>query len=202
MDLLELLNQNKDNKVFGKYRAVVKSVEDPEKLGRIKVECFEIYGDSLSPWAWPCAQYGGYTDNGIFFLPEIDSGVWIEFEQGYISNPIWSGVWWTKPDNINETPIEAQNNYPTNLTSGNKIIKTKSGHKIIFNDKEGSRSITISDKNGNNIVLNTETNKITINSIGDLQISAANNLIVTAGGNITRTAGGTIHDYGSIIDHN
>lgn len=202
MDLLNLLNENKNEKIFGKFRAVVKNVEDPEKLGRIKVECFEIYGDGLSPWAWPCFPYGGSLDNGIFFPVEINSGVWIEFEQGYISNPIWSGVWWTKPNNINEMPTEIQNNYSTNILSGTKLIKTKSGHKIEFNDKDGSRSILISDKSGNKINIDTENNKITINSIGDLIINATDNISINAGGNITTVAGGELHDYGSTIDHN
>jgi hypothetical protein len=33
-------------------------------------------------------------DCGIAFLPEKNSGVWIEFEGGDVSYPIWVGAYW------------------------------------------------------------------------------------------------------------
>ena len=142
------LKQFKD-KYFGKYRAVVKQIDDPEKLGRVKVECAVIYGKDLSPWAWPCFQYGGSDEVGEFFPPELDTGVWLEFEQGFATNPIWSGCWWTKYKNKNELPIEAVSNY-----GKTKIIKTKAGHKIEFNDKSGNEEIKITEgKSGITLIL-------------------------------------------------
>lgn len=134
----------KDDKlIYGKYRAIVKNIDDPEKLGRIQVQCIEIYGEDLSPWAWPSSLYGGSDNTGIFFLPEIDSGVWVEFEQGYITNPIWTGCWWTKYKGQNEVPIEVLNNY--GIT---KIIKTSTGNFIALYDGDDPK-IEIVDSSGN-----------------------------------------------------
>ncbi len=139
---------NKD-KYFGKFRAVVKVTDDPEKLGRIKVKCPDIYGKSMSPWAWPCLPYGGVNDNGMFFIPEKESGVWIEFEQGCPTNPIWTGFWWTKPNGTNEVPTEATDKY-----KDVKIIKTKAGHTIEFCDKDGTEYVKITNGvNGSYAVL-------------------------------------------------
>ena len=76
---------------FGKYRAIVKDTVDPEKRGRIKVECPSVYGKgNISKWCLPCFQAG------IFAIPPKNSLVWIEFEEGDKNNPIWTGVFYTK----------------------------------------------------------------------------------------------------------
>lgn len=75
---------------FGKYRAVVKDTNDPEKRGRIKVECPEVLGKQLSAWALPC-----FPPNQ-FSIPKKDTLVWVEFEGGRIDSPIWVGVFYTK----------------------------------------------------------------------------------------------------------
>jgi uncharacterized protein involved in type VI secretion and phage assembly len=41
----------------------------------------------------PCAPIAG-IQNGMFALPLIGSGVWIEFEQGDRNHPIWVGCFW------------------------------------------------------------------------------------------------------------
>lgn len=152
MDVVGILGGDKPEqkgKYYGKFRAVVKNVDDPEKLGRIKVKCPDIYGNSLSPWAWPCLPYGGSSETGIFMLPEKEAGVWIEFEQGCPTNPIWTGVWWTKPGGTNEVPKKATDKY-----KDVKIIKTKAGHTIEFCDKNGEEYVKVTNgKNGSYAVL-------------------------------------------------
>ena len=41
----------------------------------------------------PCVPYAG-PNVGFAFLPEVGSGVWIEFEGGDVSYPIWVGGYW------------------------------------------------------------------------------------------------------------
>lgn len=78
-------------KYYGKYRAVVKDTVDPEKRGRIRVECPAVYGQgNISKWCLPCFQAG------VFSIPPKNSLVWIEFEEGDKNNPIWVGVFYTK----------------------------------------------------------------------------------------------------------
>lgn len=75
---------------FGKYRAIVRDTSDPEKRGRIKVECPEVLGSQISNWALPC-----FPPNQ-FSIPKKDTLVWVEFEGGRIDSPIWIGVFYTK----------------------------------------------------------------------------------------------------------
>lgn len=202
MDITEVFANKNDDKIFGKFRAVVKNLEDPEKLGRIKVECFEIYGEDLSPWAWPCLPYGGSNNNGIFFLPEIGSGVWIEFEQGHASNPIWVGTWWTKPDGVNEVPKESQDNYSTNDDNKRKVIKTSCGHIIEFSDQKGKRFLNIVDANGNSVKIDTEANNIVVKANNNITLDAGNDIFIKAGNNITETAGNTHRSNAAFVHHN
>lgn len=80
-------------KYFGKYRGTVVNNVDPMQIGRIQVMVPDVSNVMLSSWAMPCAPVAG-INNGMFALPMIGSGVWIEFEQGDPDYPIWVGGFW------------------------------------------------------------------------------------------------------------
>jgi uncharacterized protein involved in type VI secretion and phage assembly len=46
-------------------------------------------------WALLCELYTG-NGSGAYTVPESGAGVWIEFEAGDVSRPIWSGCWWAE----------------------------------------------------------------------------------------------------------
>jgi len=95
---------------YGKYRAFVRDNNDPERLGRCRLEIPAVLGkgkDNWSDWAWPCFPYGGMEDVGVFLVPEEDATVWAEFEGGNVQYPIWSGIWLAKSD-PGEQPEEAK----------------------------------------------------------------------------------------------
>lgn len=75
---------------FGKYRAEVVDVADPEQRGRIRVKCPEVLGTQLSRWALPCFPPNTFT------VPQVGELVWLEFEGGNKDSPIWSGVFYTR----------------------------------------------------------------------------------------------------------
>ena len=76
-------------KRYGKYRGFVVDNQDPQKRGRLRLSVPSVLGDQETDWALPCLPYGGIDQQGMFFVPEIDSQVWTEFEEGDISRPIW-----------------------------------------------------------------------------------------------------------------
>lgn len=155
---LSRLIEKVENRYYGKYKGIVIDNDDPEKLGRLRVKIPSVLGeDVVSGWAMPCLPFGGAKDQGFFFIPEKDAGVWVEFEEGDLEFPIWVGTFWTKPGGTPEVPQEAQVSPPTN-----RVIKTPSGHMIEFDDKSGSQKIKITDKAGNNILLDSSNNKLTI----------------------------------------
>ncbi|MBM4039236.1 MAG: baseplate assembly protein V [Planctomycetes bacterium] len=95
---------------FGKYRAFVRDNNDPERLGRCRLEIPAVLGkgkDHWSDWASPCFPYGGNQDIGMFLVPEEGASVWAEFEGGDVQYPIWVGVWLAR-SNPGEQPEEAK----------------------------------------------------------------------------------------------
>ena len=46
-------------------------------------------------WALPCVPIAGKQD-GVYMVPQIGAGVWIEFEQGDPDYPIWVGGFWVR----------------------------------------------------------------------------------------------------------
>ena len=80
-------------KYYGKYRAVVINNIDPMQIGRIQVIVPDVSAFLPSSWAMPCAPVGG-LQMGMFTVPPVGAGVWVEFEQGDPDYPIWVGCYW------------------------------------------------------------------------------------------------------------
>ncbi len=109
---------------YGIYRGVVESIEDPEQLGRVQIKVPELFEDEvITNWAWPSSQFKG------FVTPvEVGDGVNVQFHLGKAENPIITGYWWGKPDDVTEYP---------DVTDYNKkyILVTPNGNKIEINDE-------------------------------------------------------------------
>lgn len=140
------------DRFYGKYRGVVTDNQDTQNLGRIKANVPEVLGDVECGWALPCVPYAG-NGIGTYTVPPTGSGVWIEFEAGDVSRPIWSGCWWAD----DELP---QNESGTSATPPMKIIRTEQGLMVTLDDN--SQTITLSDQNGSNILtIKVQEGKIT-----------------------------------------
>jgi len=127
---------------YGKYRGLVTDNDDPRRIGRLRARVQELLGDVPSGWALPCAPYAG-NGEGQFTVPPVGAGVWIEFESGDLSRPIWSGCWWSE----NQVP---EDNAGTAATPALKIIRSENGLMVTLDDD--SRTITVSDANGRNML--------------------------------------------------
>ena len=88
--VLEML----EGRLYGKYRGIVQSNEDPTGRGRLQVSVPAVLG-SRPVWAMPCVPYAG-QGVGLFALPPVGAGVWVEFEAGDPSYPIWVGCFWAQ----------------------------------------------------------------------------------------------------------
>lgn len=90
-------------KYLGKFRAIVRDHHDPHMRGRIRAEVPYPLGtgeENWSVWALPCFA------PGQFYIPEEGQGVWIEFENGQASMPIWSGIWYKGRGSSTEAPFQ------------------------------------------------------------------------------------------------
>lgn len=148
---------------YGKYRGRVTANNDPEGLGRVRAKVPEVLRSVESGWALPCAPYGG-NKTGMYAVPAIGAGVWIEFEAGDASRPIWSGCWWTK----GKLPTDEQGSA---ATPDVKIIRSEQGLMVALHDD--ANSIAISDSNGTNIVhIESQAGKITIKATTKVVVDA------------------------------
>lgn len=77
---------------YGKYRGVVVNNVDPMQIGRIQAIVPDVTAIPGS-WAMPCVPWAG-INTGLFTVPPIGAGVWIEFEKGDPDYPIWVGGYW------------------------------------------------------------------------------------------------------------
>lgn len=193
-DVLARLLEKVENRYYGKCRAFVVDNADPENRGRLRLRIPSVLGkDVVSGWALPCAPYGGAADQGFFFIPEKDAGVWVEFEAGNLDYPIWVGAFWGKPGGNTEVPEEAQSDVTLQ-----RVIKTSSGTLILLDDSE--ESLTIKDKTGNTIKISPSEFSITAKK--KLTIDAGTEDIEIKGKNITIEASGNNNIRGQMINLN
>lgn len=136
--ILEVLERLR-GRFYGKYRGVVTEVEDGGR-GRIKAKVPAVLAEQQTGWCDPCVPYAG-KDVGFAFLPEPGSGVWIEFEGGDVSHPIWTGCYWREGE------------LPSDAAPAKKLIRTVKGHQLLLDDD--GESITLSDSNDNTVTLDS-----------------------------------------------
>jgi hypothetical protein len=137
---------------FGKYRGLVKDNRDPTGRGRLKVIVPAVMGEQ-PVWALPCTPYAG-KNMGLYAMPEPDAGVWIEFEAGDPSYPIWVGCFWAD----GQAP---KNERGTQATPPLKIIRSQKGLMVTLDDKQ--QVITVSDKDGSNsVTIEVEQGEVTV----------------------------------------
>jgi len=127
---------------YGKYRGLVTDNNDPRNLGRVKARVPEVLGDVDTGWALPCSPYSG-NGSGVYTVPEPGAGVWIEFEAGDVSRPIWSGCWWGD----NQVPSGASG---APAPPPVKVIRSEKGLMVTMDD--GGQTIHVSDDSGQNML--------------------------------------------------
>ena len=91
-DVLALILDLTRSRHFGKYRGTVVSNADEEGRCRLKVKVPAVLKQE-AVWALPCVPYAG-DGVGFVSLPPEGAGVWVEFEGGDPSFPVWTGCFW------------------------------------------------------------------------------------------------------------
>jgi hypothetical protein len=141
------------DRFYGKYRGLVVNNTDPLSLGRLQATVPEVLGEVPTGWAVPCAPYTG-PQAGFFAVPPPSAGVWIEFEAGDPSRPIWVGGWWGTA----EVPMKPQG-VPSQPTT--KILRSDVGLLIALDDT--AQTIAVSDAAGlNQVVVSVATGTVTL----------------------------------------
>ena len=115
---------------FGKYRGTVVQNIDPERRGRLQLLVPDVLSLIPSTWAEPCVPLAGPTGPpmGVYMVPPIGAGVWVEFEHGNPNKPIWVGCRWGAPSDI---PLAAQAGNPADP---NIVMQSLLQQSIIISD--------------------------------------------------------------------
>lgn len=72
----------------GVYRGVVTQIDDPLNKGRVKMQVPQVLASSTTNWAWGVSHVSGEWPTP----PPIGQGVWVMFEGGDPSYPVWIGT--------------------------------------------------------------------------------------------------------------
>jgi len=202
-ELLQQLIERLDNRYYGKYRGYVSNVTDPQKTGRIKAYVPRLLGEAETGWAMPCSPYAG-PDQGLYAVPELGAGVWIEFEGGDLSHPIWSGCWWGKPEptDINQPDSTARAAPPESeipkdylerlIEPGVRMLKSASGHFILLDDRAQDPRVEICDQNGNRMILGRDGLQILVNN--QSTVDEGNRTTFVDGNDYTRVGGAQVEE--------
>jgi uncharacterized protein involved in type VI secretion and phage assembly len=148
---------------YGKHRGIVVDVDDPDNQGRIRARVPEVLADVESGWALPAAPYAG-PGVGAFTIPPVGAGVWIEFEAGDPSRPIWSGCWWAPDD-------RPKDHDGTQATPPLKILRSEKGLMVSLDDQ--GQTINLSDEHGSNILtIQVQNGQVTVKGATKVVVEA------------------------------
>lgn len=136
---------------FGKYRGTVLNNIDPEMRGRLLLNVPDVLNLIPSTWAEPCVPLAGPTGPpmGVYMVPPIGAGVWVEFEHGDLNYPIWVGCRWGMSSDI---PPLAHAGLPI---SPNIVMQTSGQNALVISDLPGpTGGIMLKSPTGASIIVN------------------------------------------------
>lgn len=169
------------NRIHGVVSAIVKSLEDPEGLGRLELEFRHLPDGPKSSWAPVAAALAG-PGRGAFLMPEIEDEVLVSFDQGDFNHPFVVGFLWNGADKPPETD------------PSNRVILTPGGHTLRFEDGN-SKKVILRSSSGNTITLDDANQKVKIETKGRLSLTlddAAQSIALSGGGRTLTMQGGTL----------
>ena len=133
---------------YGIYRGTVVNNVDPLQTGRIMAIVPDVSGVVPTTWAMPCVPLAG-KQMGTFMVPQIGSGVFVQFEAGDPDRPVWTGGWW---GSAAEVPALALAGVPGDP---NIVIQTTLQNAIVVSDLPGpTGGIMLKSTTGATIIVN------------------------------------------------
>ncbi len=202
-------------KVTDPQIAHVVDLDDPDKLGRIRVQ-LQWFETDTKFWVRYLSPNAG-DKHGWYSRPELNDEVLVVFEQGNPDRPIAIGSLYNG---------QSKPTFDDTKDNNLKGFLTKTGHKIEFSDKSGDEKITIVTKdevctivldaknksisitadgdvalNGDNVTIEAKQ-KLTLKSGTDGELKAGAGLKVEAGANADIKAGAMMNLKGSMINLN
>ena len=192
------LLESQERGEMGAVVGIVTNNDDPEGMGRVKVKYPWLAEDEESAWARVASFMAG-KDRGAFFLPEVNDEVLLAFDHGNIHRPYVIGVLWNgedQPPEANSTVLDGSGQVVQ------RIIKSRSGHTILLDDTSGGGGITISDRAGNQIVIDSGSNAMKVEIQGNLEISAKGKVTIKGDAGVEISSSANVDVKGAIVKLN
>jgi len=181
------MSSGRADKVRGVHVAIVTDNKDQPSPFLIKVKYPWLPGDDKTYWARVAMPMAG-PERGAYFLPEVDDQVLVVFVHGDIEQPVIIGSLWNQKQPPPEANADGKNDV--------KVLKSKSGHRIVFDDTAGDEKVTVVDSTKKNKIAMSVKDKITtIESSGNITIKAQGNVLIH-GNTVKMTAKGKIEGTG------
>ena len=118
-------------RIPGVVSGIVKSLEDPDGLGRLKLTFPWLSEDAPeSNWARIAVPMAG-PDRGVQCMPEVGDEVLAAFDHGDLRFPYVVGFLWNGE------------HQPPRQNPAQRTLQTVSGHTLEFDDTEGSAKVTM-----------------------------------------------------------
>lgn len=177
------MNGSSPNRTYyGKYRGTVLQNIDPEQRGRLQLTIPDVLGAIPSSWAEPCVPLAGPTGPpmGVYMVPPIGAGVWVEFEHGDPDHPIWVGCRWGSQSDV-PTLAKAGNPADPNI-----IIQSLLQHSVMISDMPPTPAT------GGIILQSTTKAMIVVNDSGIYLDNGKGASIMLVGPNVTINKGALV----------
>lgn len=136
------------------FSGIVRDNDDPEKRGRLVIECPEIvHGQTLSGWVEPIFHYvDSERQAGAFWVPNIDAVVTVEIESEEDSEVTsLDPKWRCDVYPAESVPDVFQENYPNR-----RGWVTPAGHILYFDDTDDQMTFLLRHPSGAEIAINND----------------------------------------------
>jgi len=196
MSLFELISSEPGgggSAFHGLAVGVVTNIDDPDKLGRVKVKLLNRDSSDFETEFIRVMTPMGGAQWGMWFFPEVGDEVIVGFGDGDIYRPYVLGTLWNK----NKKPPQPIKDSKNDL----RMIKTRSGHTLVFGDEDDKQfvelftqgelklrmddkdnKITFGDKGGDNVVIiDNKNGEITIKAAKKINIVSGNSKVTIDG---------------------
>jgi hypothetical protein len=201
---------------YGMYPGVVVSTADPEKRRRMRVRVPQVYGDPTTesefipddalPWAFVCSPNAG-ANIGEAWLPKAKAMVVVAFWAGDGEWPIVMGDVFA----MGQLPPEFVSSYAPDPQT--RVVKTDGGQRFEMRWKKGEEKIELVGPKGTTVTLDESlptgkvtvrtalqtvvlddaaVPKVTVNTPGEVDVTAALKVSLIAGTTVDITAGAAV----------
>jgi uncharacterized protein involved in type VI secretion and phage assembly len=185
-----------NNRIGGVVVGRVKSVNDTQGEGRIKIEFPWMEGRNQSYWA-PLATLMSGGGRGAWFMPEEGDEVLVAFDQGDVNYPYIIGFLWNGVDK------------PPRTDPALRTIQTVSGHVLEFDDNGGNEKISLLFKGGDpSITMESSKLSLKFDSTNFIEISSegvtikGTTLSINGQSSVSMESTGEVSIQGSMIKLN